>query len=288
MPQGLIDLKRRIKSVQTTKKITQAMKLVSAAKFRRVEEKAIASRPYSDAIGEMMHAVSRHAKHAKDPLLTVREVQQVTYIVITGDRGLSGPYNAQILRKVLAEIGQQEKDVSTNIVAVGRKGRDFLRRRQLPMVAEFIPVGDEPGYSLAKEIADTVIKLYASEKTDAVYLIFSEFHSIMVQIPVVVSLLPLIPQKTDEKETESTRYLFEPDADAVLADLIPRYLESIMYRALLEAKASEHGARMTAMDAASKNADKMTKNLTLLMNRARQAAITAEIAEIVGGAAALE
>ena len=281
MPQGLRDIRRRIRSVENTRKITQAMKMVAAAKLRRAQESAQAARPYAERIEDALRSVSQDASASRMPLLRPRHVQKVGYVVITGDRGLSGPFNASILRRLQQEIRQGGE---TAFFAVGRKGRDYLRHRGHSIAKEYIGIGDYPRYYQAQALGEDIVQAFLSGEVDEVRLVYGQFVSVMTQRPVVQQLLPV------ERPSGGggRQYIYEPDADAVLQELVPHYLYAQIYRALLESKASEWGARMTAMDSATRNSEELIRNLVLLLNRLRQAAITNEIAEIVGGANALQ
>jgi len=283
---GLLrQLRRRIKAVQSTQQICRAMKAVATAKMAKAQERVIAARPYSQYIKEVLGRLAAAAGDARHPLLEVREPQKVCYVVITADRGLCGAFNANILRRALAEV-QKWPDVS--IVAVGRKGRDFFRFRGWKIAQQYVRLGEDIKIGHAKEIARYVMDSYARGEFDHVYLVYSQFINVLVQKPTVVQLLPVEPPAEGETSRYRVQYIFEPSPEAVLADLLPRYVESIVYHGLIESKASEHSARMTAMDAATKNAGEMIDRLTLRMNRIRQESITKELLDIVGGAAALE
>lgn len=286
MSRGLLrQLRRRIKAVQSTQQICRAMKAVATAKMAKAQERVIAARPYSQYIKEVLGRLAAAAGDARHPLLEVREPQKVCYVVITADRGLCGAFNANILRRALAEV-QKWPDVS--IVAVGRKGRDFFRFRGWKIAQQYVRLGEDIKIGHAKEIARYVMDSYARGEFDHVYLVYSQFINVLVQKPTVVQLLPVEPPAEGETSRYRVQYIFEPSPEAVLADLLPRYVESIVYHGLIESKASEHSARMTAMDAATKNAGEMIDRLTLRMNRIRQESITKELLDIVGGAAALE
>lgn len=285
------DIRRRIKSVKNTQQITKAMKMVSAAKLRRAQEAVNAARPYATKLTQVLGRVGAAAGGVKHPLLEVREPKKTAYIIVTADRGLCGGFNANLIRRAAAELKQHDQPA---LVAVGRKGRDYFRRRSADIVAEYIGLGENISFTQAKDIAQFVIEKYTAGEFDQVYLMFSEFVNTLTQRPTAVKLLPIeTPEATGEAKQDDGKkamvsYMFEPDAEAVLGELLPKYIEVSIFTALLEAKAGEHGARMTAMDSATKNAKDMINRLTLTLNRARQAAITKEISEIVGGAAALE
>lgn len=280
MPQGLRDIRRRIRSVENTRKITQAMKMVAAAKLRRAQDSAQAARPYAERIEDAMRSVSADAGAARVPLLRGRPVQRVGFVVVTGDRGLSGPYNANILRALQHELAQTP---DAAVFVVGRKGRDYLRRRGHHLAKEYVGIGDYPRYYQAQAIGEDIVKAFEAGEVDVVHLVYAQFVTAMTQRPIVQQLLPV----RRPEGGGARQYIYEPDPEAVLSELVPQYLYALLYRALLEAKASEWGARMTAMDAATRNSEDLIRLLVLRLNRLRQAAITNEIAEIVGGANAL-
>ncbi len=286
---SLRDLRRRIKSIKSTQQITKAMKAVSAAKMRRAQEQVLSARPYARRMKDVLGRVGTAAGGVKHPLLEVREPKRVAYVLITADRGLCGGFNANLIRRTVQETKNINAELS--LVCVGRKGRDYFRRRGYNIAQQYVGLGETIRLSHAQEIARYLLDKYAAGEFDAVYLIYSEFVNVLVQRPRVVKLLPVEPpegQENGEGKPGRVEYIFEPSAEAVLAELLPMYVENMVFHGLLESKASEHSARMTAMDNATKNAADMIDRLTLSMNRARQAAITKEISEIVGGAAALE
>ncbi len=277
------DLRRRIKSIMSTQKITKAMKAVSAAKMRKAQDQVIAARPYSRRMKEVLGRISTYAKGVKLPLLEEREPKNVAFILITADRGLCGGFNGNLIRKTAEQVRSYP---NVNLICVGRKGRDFFRRRGYNIVGQYLGLGETIRFTQAQEIARFVMEKYISGEFDVVYMVYSEFINVLVQKPVVTRLLPIEPP--EEVSTGIVDYIFEPSPEGVLADLLPLYVENTVYYGLLESKAGEQSARMTAMDAATKNAGEVIDRLTLAMNRARQTAITKEITEIVGGAAALE
>lgn len=286
---SLRDLRRRIKSIQKTKQVTKAMKAVSAAKLRRAQEDVLAARPFARRVRDVLGRVGSASTEMQHPLLTVREPKKVAYVVFTADRGLCGAFNGNILRRA-AKALQQHDGQEVELICVGRKARNYFRRRGYKIAREYIGIGESADLGLARDIAGYVSEKYVAEEYDEVYLVYSEFVNVLVQKPMVAKLLPVEPpeQKEDEAKKGSVLYIFEPDVESILSRLIPMYVENSVFQCLLENKAGEHSARMTAMDNATKNADEMIDRLTLSMNRARQAAITKEISEIVGGAAALE
>ena len=282
------DLRRRIKSIKSTQQITKAMKAVSAAKMRRAQESVTAARPYAKRLIGVLGRVASVATGVRHPLLEVREPKKVVYLIITADRGLCGGFNSNVIRKAAAEI-RDLPDVG--LICVGRKSRDFFRKRGYNIIQQYVGLGENINAAQAREIAQFITDKYSQGEFDAVYLVYSEFINVMVQRPMTVKLLPAEPPrgKEGEKTTEArVDYIFEPSAEEVLASLLPKYVTNTVYQGMLESKAGEHSARMTAMDNATKNASDMISRLTLTMNRARQAAITKEISEIVGGAAALD
>lgn len=286
--QGMKEIKRRIKSVQSTKQITKAMKMVDAAKLRRAQERAEASRPYSEKMKEVIASISAGVEDVEHPLLEVRDVKKTGYLVITSDRGLAGGYNANILRMVVKTIKERHKSPDEYVIfVIGRKGRDFFKKRQYPLIGEIVGLSDAISFSDIKNIATTAVNMYAEGVYDELYLVYNEFLSAISQEPTERRLLPLVDLDSEDKPQLATKIDFEPSAEDVLKVLLPKYAETLIYSAVLISKASEHGARMTAMGNATDNAEEMMQSLTLTYNRARQAAITQEISEIVSGANAL-
>ena len=290
------DIKRRIRSVRNTRKITRAMELVAAAKLRKAQARIEAMRPYADRMLELMSGTARASTSVRGlPLLQQREREEAVAIVpLTGDRGLAGAFNSQILRRALAldrELRGEGKQVRW--VAVGRRGTGSLRFRRLDLAGEFTGFTDQPRYADAQAIAHRLAELYTNDDVDRVVVVYNHFESPLVQRVTVQDVLPLSEDllETDEEERREDAlrgdFIFEPEPEQILQRLLPVYLETELYRALLESAASEHGARMTAMRNASKNAGELIDGLTLAMNRARQAEITQEILEVVAGADAL-
>ncbi|MEL7567306.1 MAG: ATP synthase F1 subunit gamma [Dehalobacterium sp.] len=278
------DIRRRIRSVKNMQQITKAMKVVYAAKLKKAQASVIAARPYAKKIKEVLGRLAGSTQEYSHPLLEERDVKKIGLVVITGDRGLCGGYNANIIRMTEHFMANTEKEVA--LVAIGRKGRDYFRRRGREITEEYINIGDNPTFIQGKELAKRLTALYSEGVFDEIHLMYTEFKSAMSQKPVTLKLLPVEPVK--EESTKVVEYLYEPSQAGVMDHLLPSYVETIVYRALLESKASEHGARMTAMSSATDNAGEIIAKLTLNLNRARQAAITKEISEIVGGAAALQ
>ncbi len=285
---SLRDLRRRIKSIKSTQQITKAMKAVSAAKMRKAQDAVLFARPYSKRIRAVLGRVAVASSGVKHPLLAVREPKKVAYIIMTADRGLCGGFNSNVIRSALQEI--KKTTVEFDLITIGRKSRDFFQRRGYKIAKQYVGLGEEVKYTTARDIASFIIEKYSAEEYDEVYLIYSQFINVLSQKPVMHKILPAEPPAEEKTEDEARKvdYIFEPSAEAVLTELLPKYIESAIFHGLLETKAGFYSAQMTAMDNATKNASDMIDQLTLNLNRARQAQITKEISEIVGGAAALE
>ena len=289
------DLKRRIRSVGNTEKITKAFELVASARLRRAESRIDAMRPYADRMLELMGITAQAAGSVRLPLLERREnVSSVALLPITADRGLAGAFNAQVLRRAFAlERELRRAGVEVKWLASGRRGRSTLTFRRYELIQAWQGFSERPEYADAQAIAQRASELYANQEVDRVVVIYNRYKSPLVQLVTVQDLLP-IPEKVIERsEGEAERadfrsdFIYEPEPEQILERLLPVYVETELYRALLESAASEQGARMTAMRNASKNAGELISNLTLAMNRARQAEITQEILEVVAGADAL-
>ncbi len=285
---SLIDLRRRIRSVRNMQQITKAMKMVSAAKLRRAQEHAFGSRPYAEMMGRVLANVARAATSLEEvndlPLLQVREEKRLELILVSSDTGLAGAFNANLFRMAQRFI-DEHGGAELQIEAIGRKGRDHFRRRNYKLSGEHIGIVEKPNYQRAREIADKMIEAYSKSEIDAVYLAVNEFKSAMAPNLVLRKILPV--ELPEGKEQETVDYIYEQPPQELLKALLPRYVEMEIYRAMLESISAYHAARMTAMDAASKNAGDVIDDLTLNLNRVRQASITREIIEIVSGAAAL-
>ncbi len=286
---SLRDIKRRIKSVKNTQQITKAMKMVSAAKLRRAQENIVAARPYAEKMYEMIASISsKLPAEQSHPLFEAKEEGKTEVILITSDRGLCGGFNSTLIR--LAErfiIEHAESEIVFTFI--GKRGGEHFKKRDIE-IARSMPIGNKaPGYELAADIAKDIIASYGKEEDgiNELYAIFSEFQSALVQTPTVLKVLPMEPPES-EGDDDQRELLFEPGPTEVLDSLLPKYVEGQIFRALLESVASEHGARMTSMDSASKNASSMIDGLTLQYNRVRQAAITKELMEIIGGSEALK
>lgn len=286
-------LKRRIAVVKNTAKVTNALQLVAASKMRKAQDRALQARPYAEKLSVVLAGLSTKEggsdTDAAHPLLVNRPVQNIAMLHVTPDRGLCGALNSNLNRSAGTFVAMQHEPV--NVVAVGKKGRDFFVRAHSHVVAEFTELGDYPAQGDTLAISNLIIQDYLSGAVDRVYLSYSDFVSTAVQRPVIKQLLPLSPPKMDNVEdAEAYRadYIFEPSAETVLERLLPRYVEMVIYDAILESAASEQSARMVAMKNASDNAQDITRELTLTYNKARQEQITKELLDIVGGAAALE
>jgi F-type H+-transporting ATPase subunit gamma len=284
MAEQVRDIKRRIRSIKSTQQITKAMEMVAAAKLRRAQEKAIAARPYAREIKDLIQRLLAAIDTVTNPLLTPRKEHRVCYVALTSDRGLCGGFNGQVCRHAQVLMAQQQEN---SVVTIGRKGRDYFRRRGYRLLGEFVALGDEPGITQTREIAQALLDLYNKNLVDEINLVYMEFVTAGKQRPAVAKLLPLeVSPAGEESERGLQRdYFFEPEPEAVLDLLLPRFIVGKIYSALLES--NEMAARMIAMGAASENALEMIDQLTLSFNKARQAAITKELSEIVGGADAL-
>ena len=286
---SLIDLRRRIRSVKNTQQITKAMKMVSAAKLRRAQEKVLAARPYSSVLREMMASIlgnePEDSPALAHPLLARRKEDRILVLLLSGDKGLCGAFNSNVIRRsqqFLAERSSAEVEMEL----IGRKGRDFYRRRNVSIAGEWINIFNNDDFPACQKISRNIISRFTRREVDAVYLIFNEFKSVMRQTLIVDRLLPV--QVDTAEGSGSFEYLYEQPAPEIFRTLLPRYVDVAVYQAMIESAAAEHAARMTAMDAATRNAEEMIDKLTLHMNRVRQASITNEIIEVVSGAAGLE
>lgn len=284
MAKGMREIKRQIKSVQNTRQITKAMEMVAASKLRKAQEKAQSARPYSEKLREVVASIASGTKGIHHPMLDKRPVKRVAYLVVTSDRGLAGGYNANILRHVSSEIRKRHtSDNEYELFVIGRKGRDYFRRRDMKVTDSVAELSDFPSYADIKSLAQAAIHGYEEGRYDELYLCYNQFVNPLTQTPTSTRLLPMDAMEVGT-DTVTASYEYEPSAEEVLEVLLPKYAQTLIYNALLEGKASEQGARMTAMGSATKNASQMISDLKLVYNRARQAAITQEITEIVAGA----
>jgi F-type H+-transporting ATPase subunit gamma len=284
---SLIDIRRRIRSVKNTQQITKAMKMVSAAKLRRAQDRVISSRPYGALLRKVLAnvaaAVASDETAREYPLLARRPEKNVLLVLVTGDKGLAGAFNSNTI-KAAQRFFTEHPGASVKLELIGRKGRDFFRKRGAGITGEQIGLAAKVNYGEVAAIAQRAIDMYRKEEIDAVYLVFNEFKSVVAQKLTLTRVLPIeLPEAAAPMD-----YIFEQPPAEMLASLLPRYVEMEFYRALLESAAAEHAARMTAMEAATSNAGEMIEKLTLYMNRVRQASITKEIIEVVSGAAAAE
>ena len=280
------DIRRRIKSVKSIQQITKAMKMVAAARLRKAQDKALASKPYTDKIIEMLTSVAQGAGEVSHPLLSVREVKKVGYLVLTSDKGLAGAYSSNVIKEALPFV-QGRKNVS--ICALGRKGRDYFKRRDYVIDREYIGISERPTYQDAVQVARDMARDYLTAKYDEIHLVYTRFSSPGHFRPEALKLLPLDTpgQEGTAASPAAQPIIFEPSASIVLEALLPKYLETVIYGALTQAAASELGSRMLAMSSATDNAQELITSLILNYNKVRQANITREISEIVGGAEAL-
>ena len=302
---SLRDIKRRIKSVKNTRQITKAMKMVSAAKLKKAQDDITAARPYAEKMLDFVNSLASKTTGAPHPLMSSREeVKNAGVLLLTSDRGLCGGFNTAMLRAAESFLrGHKGPNVSLSLI--GKRGIEYFKRREISVINSRPAGSGRPNYAAAAASAQEMIRLFISGELDEVYVIYSEFKSVINQKPVVRKLLPITsaaPEKTGEGVTpregeeafkgpsaeSEIPVIYEPSVDAVLSELLPKYIEIQLFRAMLESSASEHGARMTSMDSASKNASEMIGALTLKYNRVRQAAITKELMEIIGGAEALK
>ena len=289
---SLIDIRRRIRSVKNTQQITKAMKMVSAAKLRRAQDRVIAARPYAAQMREMLanlaDAAAYDERALESPWLVKREPKRIDLVFVTSDKGLAGAFNSNLI-KASQRFYSEHEGAEISLTLVGRKGRDYYRRRRGNILAEFVNILGRPTYDDACKVARDIVRRYREGQTDAVFLLNNEFKSVMAQTLSVVQLLPVeLGGRDDKRERPQADYIYEQSPLEMLEKLMPRYVETAIFRAMLETVAAEHAARMTAMDKASTNAKEVIDSLTLNMNRVRQAAITKEIIEVVSGAAAAE
>ena len=288
---SLKDIKKRIGTVKNTQQITKAMKMVSAAKLRRAQEAVVAARPYADKMADVLSSLALREDADSHPLLAERGKGKALIVLITGDRGLCGGFNTNISKAAERFIREKREGFeSYELLIVGRKGNDYLKRRagmEITKVHENLVGTGQVSYPIGALLGQEVIELYRNGDYDSVFLVYNAFQSAMTQVQTVKQLLPIVPKEVDEGALV-TDYIYEPNATEVLDEILPKNIEVQIFRSLLESAASEHGARMTAMDSASKNASEMIGKLTLQYNRARQASITKELLEIISGAESIK
>ena len=297
----LLDFRRRIRSVKSTQQITRAMKFVAAARLRRAQERVFAARPYAREMIVLLRSAMARVESPTHPLMARRPEERVLVLVLSGDRGLCGAFNTNVIRKAL-EFLRERSQKTLELIPIGKKGRDALRKRKWKFPAEYINVTTRVEFPQAKEIAAQVVERYAAAQVDAVYVVYNEFKSVLVQRLRVEKLLPIEPESLagEGAEAESATelgapaepervtlvdYIYEQPPEQIFSRLLPRFVETQIFRVMLESSAAEHAARMTAMDSATNNAVELIEQLTLHMNKVRQAAITKEIIEVVSGAA---
>ena len=281
---ALIDIRRRIRSVKSTQQITKAMKMISAAKLRRAQEAIFAARPYARRMLQVLNSLATRAEKDAHPLLMDNEGNRVMLVVITADKGMCGAFNTNIIRQATRFLDEHDaREVELGLV--GRKGRDHFRRRSYRVRSELVGIFQALAFPVAQKLARQLIEIYTSGEVDEIHLVYNEFKSIVQQRVLVEQLLPIQPIELSEEES-ALDYLYEPEPARIFEHLVPKHVEIQVWRALLESAAAEHGARMAAMDSATKNAGEMIDDLTLYMNKVRQAAITREIIEVVSGAGA--
>lgn len=290
---SLRDIRSKIRAVKNIQQITQAMKMVAAARLRRAQMRVTAGKPYAEKMREMVSTLGRAASQIQHPLLERREGGAIALVVVSSDKGFCGSYNNNIIRRGAAFVAEN-KERGMKLITVGKKSGDFYRRRNYDMHASFSQIGVDAPYSEVKAIADSITGIFLERGVNEVYVAYTEFLTTIQQRPTVVKFLPIEPPQETEEHAEAERrreqaleYIFEPPAEKLLATLLPRYVDAQIYHMLLESVASEFGARMTAMTNATENAGELIDNLTLNYNKARQASITKELLEVVSGAEAL-
>jgi F-type H+-transporting ATPase subunit gamma len=285
---NLKEIKRRIQSVKNTQQITKAMKLVAASKLRKAQLAILEARPYAIKMMDVLNHLAARCNSDLHPLLDEREGNRHLFLLITSDKGLCGGFNGSLIRKMVKHLKDNSQNENSLIVA-GKKGNDIFRNRPVTVAEEIIGWTKDFDYLKAQAIGENLSNLFSEKKVDKVFMVYNEFKSVMQQEVVVEQLLPVVPENLAHKDdTFAVDYIYEPDEESILDELLKRYMTVEVYRAFLESSASEHGARMTAMDSASRNAGEMIEGLTLTYNKARQAYITKELIEIVNGAEALK
>jgi F-type H+-transporting ATPase subunit gamma len=285
----LRDIKRRIKAVQSTSKITKAMKMVSAAKFRKAQQRMFELRPYAERMGNILSSLAGGAEGELHPLLVVRPRKNIEVLIITSDRGLCGAFNTNILKAGTKHVAELQKEgFEVSISCVGRKARDYFKRRNVELQKAWTGISGKISYANAQEIAGEIIEKYTDETVDEVVLIYNEFKSAIAQKVVIAKLLPLAPIEASEETLPVYNFIYEPTKQEIFSRLVPKNVEIQIFRALIESQASEEAARMAAMENATKSANDMISSLTLQYNKARQATITKELMDIVGGVEALK
>jgi F-type H+-transporting ATPase subunit gamma len=285
----LRDIKRRIKAVQSTSKITKAMKMVAAAKFRKAQQRMMEMRPYADRMKTILSSLAGSAEAEIHPLLKVRPRRNVEVLIITSDRGLCGAFNSNILKSATRHISELKREgFEVSISSVGRKAKDYFKRRNITVRKSWTGISGRISYSNAQEIANDIIESYINETIDELILIYNEFKTVISQKVIITRLLPLSPIEAGAEASSVDNFIYEPSKEEIFSRLVPKNVEIQVFRALLESQASEEAARMAAMENATKAANDMISSLTLQFNKARQASITKELMDIVGGVEALK
>ena len=282
---SLRHIRRRISSVRNTQQITKAMKMVAAAKLRRAQDRMLSARPYAHKIADVVNSLTLRVNRGRHPLLSLREGKRALVVVITADRGLCGAFNANVIKRAVAFL-EEEQFSEKSLLIIGRKADDFFRRRSYSIRKTHTDLFRNLTFADASNIGKKLVEIYTQETADEIYLIYNQFKSVLQQRLTVQRLLPFMPQE-ENREEAVIDYLYEPSVDALLDHLLKKHVEVQVFQALLESAASEQGARMTAMDAATENAADMIQRLTLYFNKVRQASITKELIEVVSGAEAL-
>lgn len=284
---ALLHLRNRVHSVKNIQQITRAMKFVAASKLRRSQDRIFSARPYARRMLEVLNSLATRVESTRHPLLIERENHQVMLVVITADKGLCGAFNSNIIKAAVKEIESDETNAEISMTLVGRKAADWFRQRPWPIKHQYLNIMSQVEFKYAQEIAHNIIDYYTKNELDAVFLVYNEFKSVIQQEVVIEPLLPIGRLKVEEARIPLD-YIYEQPPSVIFDRLLARHIETQVFRAMLESEASEHGARMTAMDSATRNATEVIENLTLYMNRIRQAEITTEIIEVVSGADALQ
>lgn len=288
MPAGqLIDLRRRVRSVKNIQQITRAMKFISASRLRKAQDRIFSARPFANRMLAVLNSLATRVDPAAHPLLVSREAEKVMLVVITSDKGLCGSFNTNIIKAAMSRIRSEEVNRELSLSLVGRKGYDWFKTRPWPIQHHYVNIMAKVDPKYARELAQSLVEYYSKSEIDSVHLVYNEFKSVIRQQLVVEPLLPIKKLDLETDDEQHLEYIFEQSPEHILGALLPRHVETQIFRAMLESEAAEHAARMTAMDAATRNAKEMIERLTLKMNRLRQASITTELIEVVSGADAL-
>ena len=288
MPAGqLIDLRRRVRSVKNIQQITRAMKFISASRLRKAQERIFSARPYANRMLAVLNSLATRVDPSSHPLLVRRDEQRVMLVVITSDKGLCGSFNSNIIKGATAHIRNEGANKELSLALVGRKGNEWFKNRPWPIQHRYVNIMAKVDPVYAKELAQSLIDYYVNSELDSVHVVYNEFKSVIQQQLLIEPLLPIRRLEIESGEDALLEYIFEQPPEQILGSILPRHVETQLFRAMLESEAAEHAARMTAMDAATRNAKEMIDGLTLKMNRIRQASITTELIEVVSGADAL-